>query len=396
MVTKYIELSPDTLFLLVDDAQSVRDTLGMALRSMGLRSILQCSDASGALESLKTNDVQFIICDRYLRRVSGMELLKEIREDTALRHVPFVMMAGEVTKDDVLLASEFGIDGYLQKPFAIKEVAQKVTACLSRYQDPNNPEKSFESARLHLSKGHYKTALEEFSALLARFPDSARAHVGMARAFNGLDNAAEAALELQQAISKNPLYVHAHHELGVLLLRNEDLEGALAAFDAAIQASPLNPIRYEAIADILMREKKFERAEEYLKRAIKLELVYPNIFCQLGKALFAQKKMEKAIKYFEQALLGQPNSPSFLNSLGICFKEIGKHDEALKHYNLALKSSQADTKILFNKALCLIQMQDLDRARKTLQQILALDPTYTKAQEKLDLIDQVHAVTRAV
>ncbi len=45
--------------------------------------------------------------------------------------------------------------------------------------------------------------------------------------------------------------------------------------------------------------------------------------------------------------------------------------------------------MLFNKSLCLIQMNEIDRARKTLRSILAIDPGYDKAQEKLEQLGDV-------
>jgi tetratricopeptide (TPR) repeat protein len=397
-VTKYIELSPDTKFLLVDEGQGIRDTLAMGLRSMGLKHTLHAKDAHSAMTIMETMDVNFVICDRGLRNVSGIEFLREVRECAYLAHVPFLMMAPEITKEEIALASEFGIDGYLQKPFPMRELSTKISAAMARYLDPSNPEKQFESARKAMCEAKYSAAIEMYLQLQAKFPDSARTRVGLARCYHSLGREGDALAELESAVDRNPNYVHAHHQLGVLHLANGHVQKALVNFDAAINLSPLNPIRYEAIGEILIRDKNFERAEDYLSRAIKLELVYPNIFSQLGRVLFAQKKMDKAIKYFEQALVYEPSNTSFLNSLGICMKEIGRYDDALKCYNNALKISQSDTKVLFNKSLCLIQMNEIDRARKTLRSILAIDPAYVKAQEKLeqlgDLIKPLQAQAR--
>lgn len=386
-MAKYVELSPTTSFLLIDAAQSVRDSLTMALRAMGLRTFYHASDAAHALEIASQEEPQFIICDRNLHPVSGMEFLKEIREHPTIRHTPFLMLASEVSKDDVLLASEFGIDGYLIKPFVMKDVSQKISQAVGRYRDPNNCERHFELARVHLQKGQTKAAYEAYTILQKQFPNSARTRVGLSRCYLEFDQIENAINVLNEAITLNPMYVHAYHELGHAYLQNENFDEAINAFDMAIKLSPSNPVRYESIANLLIDEKRFENAEDYLMRASNLELVYPNIFAQLGKVLFAQKKMDKAILYFKKALNSQQTNTSFLNSLGICYKEIGNYDEALKHYNLALKFSEFDTKVLFNKALCLISMGETERARKTLASILSIDPSYSKAQEKLKLLD---------
>jgi tetratricopeptide (TPR) repeat protein len=388
-LTKYIELAPETKFLLVDEGQGIRDALAMGLRSMGLKHTLHAKDAHSAMKILESLEVNFVICDRGLRNVSGIEFLREVRECPYLANIPFLMMAPEITKEEIALASEFGIDGYLQKPFAMRELSTKISAAMARYLDPVKPEKQFDAARKAMCEANYTAAIEMYKQLQAKFPDSARTRVGLARCYHSLGRDGDAQAELESAIDRNPNYVHAYHQLGVLHLANGHVQKALVNFDAAINLSPLNPIRYEAIGEILIREKNFEGAEDYLSRAIKLELAYPNIFSQLGKVLFSQKKMDKAIKYFEKALVYEPSNTSFLNSLGICMKEIGRYDDALKYYNIALKISQSDTKVLFNKSLCLIQMNEIDRARKTLRSILAIDPGYDKAQEKLEQLGDV-------
>lgn len=390
-MSQFIELKSDMAFLVVDDGPTVREALVSILKTLGYKKFFQVFDGTSALEVLRREQIGFVICNRNLRQLSGMELLKEIRESPDLARVPFMMISSDIPKEDVMLASELGVDGYLKIPFVMKDVSTRISHCMARFQDVNNTEGIFEEAREAFLAGNYSVAIAAYSKLLEKLPGSARIRVGIARCYRGQENASEAERYLLEAIKVNEMYVHAHHELGLIFLQQERIDMALKYFDNAINLSPSNPIRYETISDILMRAGKFKEAEVYLMRAVKLELAYPILHSQLGKALFTQKKCALAAKFFEKALIQQPDNTSFLNSMGICMKELAKFDEAIGYYNQALKYRPTDTKILFNKALCLLQMSQFERSRKTLAQILKIEPTNEKAKLKTKDVDRLEA-----
>lgn len=382
-MAEFFELSPDLVFLVVDESQSIRDILSGMLKKMGLKKVLGAQDCSRALEIVKLETVNFIICERSFRQMSGMEFLKELRETPQISRLPFMMLASEIPKEDVVLASEFGVDGYLKKPFVMKDVSARISACMQKFNTPGTTEAMFEEARALYSAGDFKKSLEIYQQIMVQLPSSARVRVGVARCYRSLGETKKAISELQQAIQKNDMYVHAHHELGLAHIHEKSTEAALRCFNKAIDLSPNNPARYESVADILIRNEKYREAEDYLMRAVKLELVYPVLYEQLGRVLFAQKKVERAYQYFEKALREQPENVSFLNSMGICMKEMRRFEEAVNFYNAALKFRPQDIKIMFNKLLCLIELNQTDRAIKTCQLILKIDPGYEKAKRKL-------------
>lgn len=394
-MSELVEIPSDLSILVVDSAASFRDLMGVILRKLGFREITFAVDASSALRVLRAGKTGFMICDRNLDQCSGMELLKEIRENPEFERVPVLMMAAGIPKEDVVLASELGIDGYLKKPFVINDVSSRLTVAMTRFRDPENPEHVFEEARQAYVAGRYEEAEFHYEKIRQKFPNSARALVGTARCARATGSLAVAESVLKRAVELNPMYVHGYHELGVLYLQLNRVEEALESFGKAIDISPSNPIRYESIAEILMEKQRWIDAEVYLMRAVKLELAFPNLYALLGKSLFAQKKSEKAIEYFRKALKSQPENTSFLNSLGISLKAIGKYEEAVENYNKALKLRPADVKILFNKALCLVSMKEWERARKVCHQILKVEPSFDKARSKIEEIDKAESIEKA-
>jgi tetratricopeptide (TPR) repeat protein len=382
-----VEISPDLNILILDESPAIKDNLLSILKQTGFRNIFQSTEAHAGLALLRKESIGLVFCNRNLRAMSGIEVLKEFRENMAITSVPFIMVASEITRDDALIGTEFGLDAFLKVPFVPKDVTQKISQVMADYYSPDSVQLQFEMARALYAESAYLEAAESFLELSKKFPKSCRARLGAARSYLKLEQFDKTESLLREAIGINDLYVHAHHELGILYLARGKVEYAMAAFDRAIKISPLNPVRYDTMGELLLERGLFEQAENYLTRAVDLELVYPNIYAQLGKALLSQKKMHKASRYFERALLEDPQNVSFLNSLGICMKELGKYESAVEYYNKAFKLCPKDMKILYNKAICLIAGKELQKAQKVLKQIIATDPKNEKAIQKLRQVE---------
>ena len=64
--------------------------------------------------------------------MNGFELLKSIKSEPALRHLPVVMVTAEARKEDIVLAAQSGAAGYIVKPFTKGVLEEKVTKILGR------------------------------------------------------------------------------------------------------------------------------------------------------------------------------------------------------------------------------------------------------------------------
>ena len=388
-------ISSQLSILVISDTGALRDILAQGLKALGLKELEFQSGGIGALRQLRqTKKMDVVICDRDLPDISGLEVLRELSDADDIEMGSFVLVSSAISKADVAMAGELGCDAYLVKPFALRDLAMKVTQAVSRATDPNCLDTRVRAAKNILVKGDLKTSLGVYLDIRKWIGDttpSARLSVGIGRCYRKMGRVKDALREFDAAIAANPMYIHAYQERGLCHLESNDTTKAICDFDAAINLSPNNPVRYEMIADILYKAEDYISAESYLMRAIKLELAYPDLYAQLGKTLFAQKKPERAAQFLEKALLRDPKNTSFLNSLGICYRELGKVDLALEKYNLALKFNPTDVKVLFNKALCLVALADFDRAQKMLELVLRTDPSYSKAQTKLAELPKLKA-----
>jgi CheY-like chemotaxis protein len=72
---------------------------------------------------------EFIISDLDMPGEDGIELLKFIRTNSKYVHLPFLMLSGVNTKDQILNAITFGVSSYLIKPWEDKSIGQKIDSC---------------------------------------------------------------------------------------------------------------------------------------------------------------------------------------------------------------------------------------------------------------------------
>lgn len=114
--------------LLVDDDGEIRRLVTKFLRESGFR-VTPVRDGREMRETLKSTSVDLIVLDLMLPGVSGLELCRELRAESA---IPIVMLTARGDDLDRVLGLEFGADDYISKPFNTRELAARIRAVLRR------------------------------------------------------------------------------------------------------------------------------------------------------------------------------------------------------------------------------------------------------------------------
>lgn len=83
-----------------------------------------------ALQRLKEDDYDLLICDIMMPRKDGFQVVKEIRDSGS--NIPILMLTARAETDDKVLALDNGADDYLTKPFEVKELLARIRALLRR------------------------------------------------------------------------------------------------------------------------------------------------------------------------------------------------------------------------------------------------------------------------
>lgn len=120
----------DLKVLIVEDQEDERAIMRSTLLELGVKNIYDAHDGQQAITFMETGSslVNLVVCDWNLPKMSGLELLKALREHGS--HVPFMMVTGRGDVDSVSEAKLSGVSGYVRKPFSAKQLEAKMRAAM--------------------------------------------------------------------------------------------------------------------------------------------------------------------------------------------------------------------------------------------------------------------------
>ncbi|MBF0119547.1 MAG: response regulator [Desulfobacterales bacterium] len=118
--------------LIVDDFATMRRILKNILKQIGFKNIDEADDGANALEQLKTVKYDLIISDWNMPKMTGLELLKNVRSMPDFKSTPFLMVTAEAQKQNVIEAVQAGVSNYVVKPFTAEAISDKLSKILNK------------------------------------------------------------------------------------------------------------------------------------------------------------------------------------------------------------------------------------------------------------------------
>ena len=119
--------------LIVDDYKTMLRILGNLLKQLKFSNIEDAMDGSEALRKLRVDNFGLVISDWNMEPMTGIELLREVRADEKLKHLPFIMITAESKSENVIAAKEAGVSNYIVKPFNAETLKSKLVAVLGDF-----------------------------------------------------------------------------------------------------------------------------------------------------------------------------------------------------------------------------------------------------------------------
>lgn len=157
--------------LIVEDNPVSAKMLELNLRKNGYRAVV-ANDAAGAIEQLgKLNDIQLVITDIIMPEMSGLELIKLMKDKSEWHDIPIIVSTCLADIDTVKSAVELGCKHYLVKPIKEDLLLQKVKAALMT-EKPVMRYKDHIMAELGLDDEAYEEIRQTFSTLVDKHIDS--------------------------------------------------------------------------------------------------------------------------------------------------------------------------------------------------------------------------------
>ena len=116
--------------LIVDDFATMRRILKNILKQLGFKNLVEADDGTTAWEVLEGQGIDLIISDWNMPKMTGLELLKKVRESDKFKTVPFLMVTAEAQKQNVIEAVQAGVSNYVVKPFTAEAISEKLEKIL--------------------------------------------------------------------------------------------------------------------------------------------------------------------------------------------------------------------------------------------------------------------------
>jgi len=117
--------------LVVEDESAIQELLALSITLAGHTTIRAIS-AEHAQELLRNTIPDLILMDWMLPGMSGIELVRKLKADTATKQIPIIMLTARGDEFDKVRGLEVGADDYVTKPFSPKELNARIKAVLRR------------------------------------------------------------------------------------------------------------------------------------------------------------------------------------------------------------------------------------------------------------------------
>ena len=119
-------IEKDLKILIVDDVSATRTILINQLSNLGYSNTVVSEDGFSALARLKSALFDLVVTDLSMSDMSGLDLLKKIRTDSELKHIPVLMITSEDLQGNIVTAIKAGLNDYIFRPFEEHTFKQKL------------------------------------------------------------------------------------------------------------------------------------------------------------------------------------------------------------------------------------------------------------------------------
>jgi len=477
--------------IVVDDMGPMRKTVSLTLQDIGITNIDEAKNGKDAFDTIVDSlgvtkkPIELAIVDWNMEPITGLDLLKMIRRDRRTREIIFVMITAEQLQDNVIAAVQSGVDDYIIKPFTpgiVKEkfidiTKRKLTEIRKEVNDAINEEaplldneKALTLSGMLISKyqarimrlmsiSHWTTLVPlELGRFFLKAKDYAEAenwlrkvikqdfgatdgHVLLSTVLYRLGKTGEAVKELEIASATRPGSGELKHDLGEMLLNNEDYIKAANLFIESIKLFEdkiskkikreenadqknlvcMEPLLFSAHYNLIVVYKKLgnnDEAQNVLKRIQWMEPKDAKGWLILGKAfleksdgsrakfpfnkafsmakgdldiykeicsvLYSHGMFDDAVFFLEKAERASPSDIFAFNLKGIIHRKRNEIGLALRQYEIAVKIEPDSAAIQFNMGMAHFKMGDVEEGKKHFAKAKQIDPQMGEAELYLE------------
>ena len=119
--------------LIVDDYATMLRIIKNLLKQVGFDNVDEATDGSSALQMMRGKRCGLVISDWNMEPMTGIQFLREVRQDPDLKATPFIMVTAESKTENVVEAKKAGVSNYIVKPFNSETLKGKIAGVLGAF-----------------------------------------------------------------------------------------------------------------------------------------------------------------------------------------------------------------------------------------------------------------------
>jgi tetratricopeptide (TPR) repeat protein len=173
-----------------------------------------------------------------------------------------------------------------------------------------------------------------FAEIFSAPPDSAMAHLMLAKMMVRQKLEDRSVPEIQKALELDPRLPMAHFLLGEIFLYQNDTPHALEEFKKELEINPTVWLVYWRLGDAYFRLEKYDEAEKVLKEALWLNDSFTGAYLLLGEVELKKGNLELGVGFLERALKLDPRNDYVHYSLARAYQQMGRTEEANRHFEI--------------------------------------------------------------
>jgi DNA-binding response OmpR family regulator len=152
--------------LVIDDDESLRDTLGVMLEREGFEAVLASDGRSGFQQAIALKP-RLILVDIHMPRLSGKEVCKQLRARGM--KTPMIVLSADAAEMNKVQLLDIGADDYMVKPFGVRELLARIRAVLRRTSSEDTKVLEFGQVQVDLTRRVVQRAGQELKLTRAEY-----------------------------------------------------------------------------------------------------------------------------------------------------------------------------------------------------------------------------------
>ncbi|RPI73695.1 MAG: response regulator [Desulfobacteraceae bacterium] len=370
--------------LIVDDMPNMINSIRGMLKILEFgREFFSANNGEEAWQVLKKQHIDMAIFDYDMPIMTGVELLRQVRDDRDLRDLPVVMVTAQAYRDFVAEVGESEVGAYILKPVTVKVLQDKVSLVVKNANNPPPMVYHSKRARDFEEQGNLDAAIAETLMAMQANPNATRPIREMGYYYFKKEDFKEAEKWLLQAAKLNALDVFAFHHLGELYLKLDDIPKASKYFEKAMSISPRHLTRGVNFGKTLVVIKRFKEAIKVFERTFQLSDTPWHLKEEIADFCLLNEADEYAAVLFEQLATQFPERSDYNLKLGMALEKTGDNKRAILFLNRAdaIDKVNVDAKIRLAQNYLVLNKPVL--AERSLREAIKVAPENQLAKELL-------------